>query len=90
MMNRIARIAAQPATLPMSWNAICASDCPLRRMLAARTRKSCTAPPMQTPITIHNNPGRYPNCAASTGPMSGPAPLIAAKWWPKSTHLLVG
>ena len=30
------------------------------------------------------------NCAASTGPMSGPAPLIAAKWCPKSTHLLVG
>ena len=30
-------------------------------------------------ITIHSSPGRYPNCAANTGPISGPAPLIAAK-----------
>ena len=35
-------------------------------------------------------PGQKPNCAASTGPMSGPAPVIAAKWWPKSTHRGVG
>ena len=41
-------------------------------------------------MTIHSSPGMYPNCAASTGPISGPAPLMAAKWWPNSTHLLVG
>src|SRR5258708_1953025 len=34
--------------------------------------------------------GRYPNCAASTGPTSGPGPAMAAKWCPKTTHLLVG
>ena len=28
---------------------------------------------------IHNIPGKNPNCAASTGPTSGPGPAIAAK-----------
>ena len=41
--------------------------------------KSCTAPPRVTPIKIHKSPGRKPNCAASTGPISGPAPVMAAK-----------
>ena len=27
---------------------------------------------------------------ASTGPMSGPAPEMAAKWWPNSTRRSVG
>jgi hypothetical protein len=35
-------------------------------------------------------PGANPNCAASTGPTSGPAPAIAAKWCPKRTHRLIG
>ena len=34
MMNRIAIVAAVPATLPTSLNAICASELPPRRMLA--------------------------------------------------------
>ncbi len=51
---------------------------------------SCTAPARQTPTTSQIRPGRYPNWIARTGPMSGPAPEIAAKWWPKRTHLLVG
>ena len=32
----------------------------------------------------------YPYWIASTGPISGPAPEIAAKWWPNNTHLFVG
>ena len=47
-------------------------------------------PPRQTPITSQSNPGRNPNCAASTGPIKGPAPEMAAKWCPNKTHLLVG
>ena len=35
-------------------------------------------------------PGRKPNCAASTGPTSGPGPAIAAKWWPKTIQRFVG
>ena len=30
-------------------------------------------------MMIHSVPGRYPNCAASTGPTSGPGPAMAAK-----------
>ncbi len=41
-------------------------------------------------MRIQRKPGRKPNCAASTGPISGPAPVIAAKWWPKSTQRFVG
>src|SRR5882724_7932032 len=37
-------------------------------------------------MTSHSVPGRKPNCAASTGPTSGPAPAMAAKWWPNNTH----
>ena len=37
--------------------------------------KSCTAPASTTPISSQRNPGRKPNCAAKTGPMSGPAPV---------------
>ena len=51
---------------------------------------SCTAPARQTPITSQIRPGRYPNCKARTGPISGPAPEIAAKWWPNSTQRFVG
>ena len=31
-----------------------------------------------------------PNCAARTGPTSGPGPAMAAKWWPKTTQRFVG
>ena len=52
--------------------------------------KSWTAPARQTPATSQMSPGAKPNWAASTGPISGPAPVMAAKWWPNSTSRLVG
>jgi hypothetical protein len=78
-MKRIATAATNPETPLISVRAISASDFPLRLMLAARIIKSCTAPPRQTPITSHSKPGRKPNWAASTGPIKGPAPEMAAK-----------
>ena len=51
---------------------------------------SCTAPARTLPMSSHRNPGAQPNCAARTGPTSGPAPAMAAKWCPNSTHRLVG
>ena len=48
-------------------------------MLASNTTASCTPPPSVAPIKIHKVPGKYPNCAASTGPTKGPGPAIAAK-----------
>jgi hypothetical protein len=59
-------------------------------MLEVRMMKSWTAPPSTTPMTSHSNPGRKPNCAARTGPMRGPAPVIAAKWCPNRTQRWVG
>ncbi len=50
---------------------------------------SWTAPPKTAPISIQRRPGRYPNCAASTGPTRGPGPAMAAKWWPNTTHRFV-
>ena len=89
-MKRIATIAVVPATGEISLRAISASDLPLRRIDEQRMMKSCVAPAKTTPNASHKSPGKYPNCAASTGPMSGPAPLMAAKWWPNKTHLFVG
>ena len=51
---------------------------------------SCTHPPSTAPTMIHSVPGRYPNCAASVGPTSGPGPAMAAKWWPKTIQRCVG
>ena len=79
MMNRMAIAVVTPATGPISSRAISARDRPPRRVEAHRIMKSWTAPPRQTPMTSHVSPGRYPNCAASTGPIRGPAPVIAAK-----------
>src|SRR5439155_1545503 len=90
MMNSTASIAVAPAAGFNSSFAICPSDLPSRRSEQKRMTKSCTAPPTTTPITSHSVPGRKPNCAASTGPTSGPAPAIAAKWCPNNTHLFVG
>ncbi len=67
-----------------------AIDLAPRRVEAHRIIESCTAPARQTPATSHSRPGAQPNCAASIGPTSGPAPVMAAKWWPKSTHFDVG
>ena len=90
MMKSTASIAVTPAAGLISSFAIWPSDLPLRRSEQNRIVKSCTAPASTTPITSHRVPGRNPNCAASTGPTSGPAPAIAAKWCPYSTHRLVG
>jgi len=90
MMKSTASIAVAPAAGFTSSLAIWPSDLPSRRSEQNRIVKSCTAPPSTTPITSHSVPGRKPNCAASTGPTSGPAPAMAAKWCPYSTHLLVG
>ena len=90
MIAKMATMPATPATLFTSSLAIWPSDLPSRRIDAHRITKSCTAPPSTTPTISHSVPGRKPNCAASVGPTSGPAPEMAEKWWPKSTHLDVG
>ena len=90
MISRTETSATQPAKGLISSLAICPSDLPLRRIEAKRITKSCTAPASTTPTMIQRVPGRKPNCAASTGPTSGPAPAIAAKWWPSRTQRLVG
>jgi hypothetical protein len=78
-MKRMAIAPTTPATGPTSVRAISASERPPRRVDAHKQMKSCTAPARQTPATSQMKPGAYPNCAASTGPTSGPEPAIAAK-----------
>ncbi len=90
MMAKAASSAAAPPNGPISSRAICPSDLPSRRVEKNRTTMSWTAPAKITPTMIQMVPGRYPICAASTGPTSGPAPAIAAKWWPSSTRRSVG
>ncbi len=75
----MANMAMVPAIPPTSSRTISARDLPSRLTDANRITKSCTAPPRIAPMRIHSVPGRYPNCAASTGPTSGPGPLIDAK-----------
>ena len=92
-MTRIMRMATEPATPArglISCLAMSASDRPFLRTDATSVVKSCTAPASTTPTSSQRNPGRNPNWAARTGPMSGPAPEMAAKWCPNSTHLFVG
>ena len=79
MIARMAMTPMTPAVVLSSSFTILASDFPLRRIEQNRITKSCTAPPSTTPIRIHSAPGRYPNCAASTGPTNGPGPEMAAK-----------
>ncbi len=85
-MNSTAIIATSPANGEISVRATSASDLPLCRVEATSTVKSCTAPASTAPATSHTSPGANPNCAASVGPTSGPAPAIAAKWCPNRTH----
>ncbi len=89
IMAKMAAAPMYPAVEFSSSRTIWLKDLPSRRMEAKRITKSCTAPPNTTPIRIQSVPGRYPNCAARTGPTSGPGPEIAAKWWPKTIHLFV-
>ena len=79
MISSTVNSATKPPSFPISSRAICPSDLPSRRMEANRMTKSCTAPPKTPPIMIQRVPGKYPNCAASTGPTSGPGPAMAAK-----------
>ncbi len=78
-MKRMATMAMAPAKGEISPRAISASDLPPRLTEEARMMKSWVAPANTTPSVIHRRPGRKPNCAASTGPISGPAPEMAAK-----------
>ena len=90
MIASTAICAMNPPRLLTSSRAISPSDFPLRRMEKNKITKSCTQPAKIAPAISHSVPGKYPNCAASVGPTSGPGPAMAAKWWPKSTHLFVG
>ncbi len=90
MMASTASCAMNPPRRLTSLRAISPSVFPSRRMEQNKITKSCTHPAKAAPAISHSVPGKYPNCAASVGPTSGPGPAIAAKWWPKSTHLLVG
>ena len=90
MMKSTASMAVSPAAGEISSLAIWPRDLPSRRREQQRMVRSWTAPPSTTPITSQRVPGKKPNCAASTGPTRGPAPAMAAKWWPKSTHFPVG
>ena len=78
-MIMIRSTATIPAMAFTSSFAMWPRDFPSRRSEQKRIVKSCTAPANTTPITSHSVPGRKPNCAARTGPTSGPAPAIAAK-----------
>ena len=89
MMAMMLMSAMNPANGPTSSATIWPSDLPRRRTEQNMITQSCTAPPSVAPTRIHNIPGRKPNCAASTGPTSGPGPAIAAKWWPNTTHRFV-
>ncbi len=71
--------ASAPTPRPISSFTICPSVLPRRLTELKSTIMSCTAPPRVAPIRIQSVPGRNPNCAASTGPTSGPGPAIAAK-----------
>jgi len=90
MIASVATSAATPPTTPNSSLAIWPSERPRRRIEKNSTSQSCTAPAATAPTMIQIVPGRYPICAASTGPTRGPAPAIAAKWCPKSTRRSVG
>jgi hypothetical protein len=86
MIENTAMSAAAPPMGPISSRAICPRLFPLRRIEKKRVIMSWTAPAKMTPTMIQSVPGRKPIWAASTGPTSGPAPAIAAKWCPKRTR----
>ena len=90
MIEKTAIRAATPPTGPISSRAICPRLLPSRRMEKKSVIMSWTAPAKMTPTMIQTVPGRKPIWAASTGPTSGPAPAIAAKWCPNSTRRSVG
>ena len=79
MIASTASCAIKPPRLLTSSRAISPSVFPLRRMEQNKMMKSCTHPANAQPAINHSVPGKYPNCAASVGPTSGPGPAIAAK-----------
>src|ERR1051326_7609643 len=88
--KKMAIVADKPEMPLISVRAVSARDLPSRRTEANRMMKSCTAPARHTPMTSQIKPGRNPNCAARTGPTSGPAPVIPEKCWPNNTHFDIG
>ena len=69
-----------PGTVPSSILTSSPKERASRRVETKSTIKSCTAPAITTPASNQSMPGKYPSCAAKTGPTNGPAPAIAAKW----------
>ena len=68
-----------PATGPISERAISASDRPPRRVEAHSVIEVVDGAGQAAAGDSQMKPGAQPNCAASTGPTSGPAPVMAAK-----------
>jgi len=89
MMNRVTNAVVTPVSLLTSRRAMTDSDCPWWRTDAKRMIMSWTHPAKTEPRRIQKKPGPHPYWAAASD-RSRPAPAIAAKWWPKTTHLLVG
>ncbi len=79
MIASTAICAIKPPRLLTSSRAISPSVFPSRRIEQNKIMKSCTHPANAQPAISHSVPGKYPNCAASVGPTSGPGPAIAAK-----------
>ena len=78
-IRRMPMPAIVPAAGPISARTISPRERPSRRVERKSTVMSWMQPANTAPARIHNVPGRYPICAASTGPTSGPAPAMAAK-----------
>ena len=72
MIIKMPTIATVPAVSPSSARIMSPNERPSRRVEAHSTMKSCTAPANTTPTSSQSVPGRYPICAASTGPTNGP------------------
>ena len=89
-MNRMAIAAVMPGDRADLGRAISASDRPPRAGRGQEDDEVVDGAAEADADDQPEKPGQKPNCAASTGPMSGPAPVIAAKWWPNSTHRFVG
>ncbi len=80
MMKSVAIEAVKPPTGPIVLAVMRESERPSSRVDAHRITKSCTPPARHAPTTIQAKLGRNPHCAASTGPIKGPGPAMAAKW----------
>jgi len=77
-MLMTATVSDNPPTRPLHLGHLGKRLFPSRRTKTAGSRSPARTR-QQPPSRIHNVPGRYPNCAASTGPTSGPGPAIRGK-----------